>query len=480
LQNFQIVNIISITFIVLKCYKMTRKQEALNKAKQSWKKIVEGWKELWVWATDVVWWTAWALWYTLLSGWEKIASKVWESKANAEWITARERKKHRDNSEEYNERAKEHIARAWELGKTAIKWVWKVVKWWAKVIWHTVKWWYHLIDAWDKAIWEKIEKKQVEKWKKHWKISNFLRDNIIKLMMALSVAWYWWAQLSKWNDWHGIEKIENNDSFVEYFWNDDKLFIVDVSENNNFNEWKFRDRNEWRWNNPKKDVRGVSWMYVRVQCERWADKKFQEFYNSIVEFNKTAKPGQKIAIWWYIFFDKHNETMTDEWIEKQVDNAIESLWILNNENDWVVDLVPMLDFEFSRDPWANSERWTKCKEAVFKRLQLFEQKTWIVPWIYTWWSIYHDYFLWDSRFEKYPVWIASYNKDRVDQSSDWHTVKIWPRADTVSFQPNLIQFTEEISWSWIWNSRDQLDWNTTTVDKFKELIIPNPDAPDLV
>jgi hypothetical protein len=401
---------------------------------------------------------------------------VSESKENAEWISAEEKKKHKNNSKKYNKKAKKHITKAWEFGKKAALWTWKGVKWWVKALWYGVKAGYHLIDAWDKAIWEHIEKKQIEKWKKHWKVSNFLRDNIIKLMMALSLAWYWWVELSKWDNGHNFESSE---SFVEYFWDDDKLFIIDVSENNKFDEWKFKERNEWRWENPKEDVRWVSWMYVRIQCERWVDKKYQEFYNRVVEFNKTAKPGQKIAIWWYVFFDKHNQAMTDEWIENQVDNAIESLWILNNENDWVVDLVPMLDFEFSRDPWVNSERWSTCKEAVLKRLQLFEQKTWIVPWIYTWWSIYHDYFLGDSRFEKYPVWIASYNEDRVDQSSDWHTVKIWPRADSVSFQPNLIQFTEEISWSWIWNSKDQLDWNTTTIDKFKELIIPNSDAPDL-
>lgn len=456
---------------------MTKKHEAMEKAKQSWKNVVEWWKEFWKGWLDVVWWTAWAVAYTLVSWYEKwayVVSKNWE---NAEWIKESERRRRAYVTNEHNRKSKEYIKTAWNFGKKAIKWAWKALKWWVKALWYGAKAGYHLIDAWDKAIWEKIEKKQIEKWKKPWKVSNFLRDNILKLMIVLSAAWYWGVELSKSK---GGNIIENNQSFVEYFWDDDKVFIIDVSENNKFDEWKFKDRNEWRWNSPKKDVRWISGMYVRVQCERWPDKKYQEFYNRVVELNKTAEPGQKIAIWWYVFFDKHAQAMTDEWIEKQVDNAIESLWILNNENDWVVDLVPMLDFEFSRDPWVNSERWSNCKEAVLKRLQLFEQKTWIVPWIYTWWSIYHDYFLGDNRFEKYPVWIASYNEDRVDQSSDWHTVKIWPRADSVSFQPNLIQFTEEISWSWIWNHKDKLDWNTTTVDKFKELIIPNSDAPEIV
>ena len=98
---------------------MTKKREALDKAKQSWKKLLKWWKELW-------------------------------------------------------------------------KWTYHVVKWISKTLWHTIKGGYHLIDAWDKAIWEKIEKKQIEKWKKVWKVSNFLRDNMIKLAMVLSLAGYWW------------------------------------------------------------------------------------------------------------------------------------------------------------------------------------------------------------------------------------------------------------------------------------------------
>lgn len=257
MQNFQIVNIICTDFIVLKLYKMTKKQEALNKAKQSWKTIVEGWKELWVWAIEVVWWTTWAIWYTLLSGWEKIASKVWESRANVEWITAKERKKHRDNSEEYNERAKQHIVKAWELGKMAIKWTWKVVKWWGKVIWYTVKWWYHLIDAWDKAIWKKIEKKQMEKWKRPWKVKQLARDNIMKILIALWLAWYWWyktveAISDKQQDRQEIVIKDNNGYEVsfeekEYYKNPDffnKEFKTIIDERY-INEWVSLIRDAW-------------------------------------------------------------------------------------------------------------------------------------------------------------------------------------------------------------------------------------------
>lgn len=98
---------------------MTKKREALDKAKQSWKKILKWWKELW-------------------------------------------------------------------------KWTYHVAKWISKALWYTIKGGYHLIDAWDKAIWEKIEKKQLEKWKRPWKAKQIARDNIIKILMALWLAWYWW------------------------------------------------------------------------------------------------------------------------------------------------------------------------------------------------------------------------------------------------------------------------------------------------
>ena len=452
---------------------MSKKQEALNKAKESWRIIVEWWKELWEWAVDVVWWTTWALGYTLLSWWEKVAAQISESRENNEWISYQEKENRKRSTVKLNKKAKTHIDRAWKLGITAVKWVWKVSKWWAKVIWHTVKWSYHLIDAWDKAIGEKISEKRKEKWERSVsKLRNFLRNNILKLLIAGSVLWYGWTEISK-----SHKEGTGNDTFVEYFWKDDKLFVVDVSGNNNFNAEKFEKWNKERWKSRKHDVRWVSGMYVRVQCEKWEDPKFKTFYDGIKEYNKTAKPGEKIAIWWYIYFDKHDSAMTAEWIEKQVDSAIRTLWILNKEDDWVVDLVPMLDFEFYSDPWVNSEQWSKCKEAVFKWLQLFEEKTWIIPWIYTWGSLYHDYFLNDARFKKYPVWIASYSSDRVNQSPDWHSVLIWPRWNPVEFQPNLVQFTEEIGNSWIWNAKDRLDWDTTTRDKFEELIIRNPDAP---
>ncbi len=169
----------------------------LDKAKESWKKVVEWWKEFGTWAIQAVRRTIWALGCTLLSASEKWVEKVSQSKWNKEWITREKRKKYIDRAKKYSKRSKKHIDVAWDLGKTATIWVWRALKWWAKAIWHAVKWGYHLIDAWDKAIWEKIEKNQLEKWKKTWKIWNFFRDNIMKLMLVLSLSGVWWNKITK-------------------------------------------------------------------------------------------------------------------------------------------------------------------------------------------------------------------------------------------------------------------------------------------
>ncbi len=219
---------------------MTKKQEALNKAKESWKKVVEWWKELWTWSVQVIWWTTWALWYALLSGWEKVASQISESRENDEWISLGEKARRRMATQEYNDRAKKHIVKAWNFGKKTVKWAWKAIKWWTMAVWYALKGGYHLVDAGDKAIWEQIEKKQLKNWKKMWKISNFFRDNILKLLIAAWVAgygWYEWAKPymdeNKNSDWKEI--VIN----IEPDWNSDDTLLIPTWEYNRLNWKKF-------------------------------------------------------------------------------------------------------------------------------------------------------------------------------------------------------------------------------------------------
>ena len=96
------------------------------------------------------------------------------------------------------EKALDNAKKSW---KKIIEWWQKVIQWshnitgWAsKSLRHTIKWGYYLIDAGDKAIWEKIEKKQNEKWKHPWKVGKFVRDNTMKLAIALSALGFWWYE----------------------------------------------------------------------------------------------------------------------------------------------------------------------------------------------------------------------------------------------------------------------------------------------
>lgn len=174
-----------------------RWEKPLDKAKKSWEQIVEWWKELWKWWMDAIWWTVLALWYTFLSLWTKWDEMVANKRKNREWITKKQKKEYEKKAKENSQEAKIYIEKAWEESKRAISWGWRALKWWGKVIWNAVKWGIHLIDAWDKAIWEKIEKNQVEKWKKPWKIWKFFRDNIMKLMLVLSLSGVWWDKATK-------------------------------------------------------------------------------------------------------------------------------------------------------------------------------------------------------------------------------------------------------------------------------------------
>lgn len=207
---------------------MTKKKEALNKAKQSWEKILEWWKEILSWTAEIVWWTTWALWYTLLSAWEEWASKVNEHMANEGWISEVKRNSRKGKAKKQSTKATWHIRKAWKYGKKAILWVGKVIRWWAQTVWYTAKAGYHLIDAWDKAIWEHIEKKQLEKWKKSWRIWKFIRNNMIKLLIALGATWYWWYEWGKYiaeNNQHKQEILANVENDIIINPEDDQPII---------------------------------------------------------------------------------------------------------------------------------------------------------------------------------------------------------------------------------------------------------------
>lgn len=188
---------------------MAKEQDALDRAREQWRKAKEWWKEFLRWSWEAFKWTAFALWNTLGAGYEAWTSKVYKSKEKKEWISIWEKKEFWKAREIHSNKAKEYLHKAKFNSKNAGSWAWKAVKWWGKALLHWAVAWYHGIDAVDKKIWEKIEKKQIEKWKPApWKLKRLARDNIIKLMIALWIVWWWYEWwkyiIEKNSDWKEI------------------------------------------------------------------------------------------------------------------------------------------------------------------------------------------------------------------------------------------------------------------------------------
>lgn len=307
---------------------MSKKQKALNEAKKSWKEVIKWWKEFWKWWVEIVWWTAWALGYTLLSGWEKVASKVSEFRGNDKWLSSEEIRSRINKAAWYNKDAKKHIVKAWDLGKMAISWAWKVVRWWAKALWYWAKAGYHLIDAWDKAIWEQIEKRQLKKWKKAWKITSFFRDNILKLLIAAWAAWYWGYKISEIFVDDNEDKIEilkpldeKEQNIKDFFTSPDVM--KDFESSGKDWEKKWEDRYLWKddaWNNMKNGFgfaerkKVIEWMcrlieswhlemVIKKADEAWVPR--QCVFLALAESWWQAWANSGVA-WWYWQFTKQS------------------------------------------------------------------------------------------------------------------------------------------------------------------------------
>lgn len=123
----------------------------------------------------------------------------------------------------------EALKNAKESWKKIVKWWKDIIRWTAKVLLWTGKSLYYLIDAWDKAIWEKIEKKQLKKWKNAtWKFKQKVRDNLIKTLIAVWAVWYWGYQWWKFflenEDKKWIEVIDNNVK-----WNSSETLLIPMA-----------------------------------------------------------------------------------------------------------------------------------------------------------------------------------------------------------------------------------------------------------
>ena len=213
---------------------MSKKQEALDKAKQQWKKVKEHGENFWKEGKKAIKKTVGALGHTLGAWYEAWTSKVFESREKEEWIPEWKKKEYWKAKKIHSYRAKDHIEKAKQDGKEAKSWLWRATKLWGKAIAHGAAAWYHVVDAWDKAIWEQIEKKQQKKWKKSWRIWRFARNNITKLMIALGATWYWWYEWWKYiveNNQHKQEVLANAENDIIINPEDNQITILEWDNN---------------------------------------------------------------------------------------------------------------------------------------------------------------------------------------------------------------------------------------------------------
>lgn len=362
---------------------------------------------------------------------------------------------------------KESAWNVFDAGKDILKSTYLVVKSTAKALWSVFVFWRDAAAEWDKAIWKNIKKK------KPWKFVWYISDKMLRTLYSLGIAWWliiWWQQIDfqkffhKENKW---EQIDNN-----FLWDDPKVFWVDVSRFNEHNVEMFREWAESLDNSKNPDKRRPKFVYIQWRKEKWEDPKAREHYEKLKQHRYNV--DKHVAVGSYAYFDKSAEGITDKWIEDQVNDFIQIYNVINQDWDGLIDITPMLDFEFSgkeKTVLASSTQWKKYKEAVLKWLRSFESKTWVIPWIYANASTYHDYFYKDPKFAKYPVWIACYSDDRVDQEKGIVTFQ-WDQM-----QAHIIQFSEEIKKSGLGNHKWNVDGNSSTQWEFWKLIQNNSDAP---
>lgn len=355
-----------------------------------------------------------------------------------------------------NSKLKESVGDLKKSSIETISGLWKTVKWTAKTIYNLFRVWYRSLEVWDKKIAEQINKKERSKFVK------WISDKILRLTAGTALTVWLLVWTPKINNKTDTEKTENKITALSP---DDKVFWIDVSEYNWSDVEEFIQRSEIRFNSEKEDVRWPSFVYIRWKKEKEIDSKAETHLKTAQKF-KNNMQNKDFYVWTYAYFDKSIEWMSDKWIEKQVDVFIKVFNTINNKEDNLWDLTPMLDFEFRwRYPTDNTKK-EQYKKAVLKWLQKFEEKTWVKPGIYTWAALYKDYFLEDERFASYPNWIADYRwSTHVNQ--DKSTITQLGKE----FNADIIQFTENITWSGMWNHEDHVDWNSALKKNFDKLII---------
>ena len=230
----------------------------------------------------------------------------------------------------------------------------------------------------------------------------------------------------------------------EYFWIDISKFNEDIDLN------KFKKWNRKKRDSKKKDVRWVSFAYIRASDWVTEDIKVSNHVNKIKQYNNdpTIKnKHEQISVWFYHRINWWNTA------QQNANTFINTYNKYKNTAGWH-NLVPMLDLE---GKWIKKSRIEDVRTKALTWLKLVEKQTWIIPWIYVTTSIYRDYIFNDSRFNRYSTRIAAYPEsnpntwreiwraERINHRT-W-TVNIW-RSNQQFIKPTMYQSSQEWSVDW--------------------------------
>ena len=455
---------------------MTPKQEALDRAKEQGKKAVEWWKQFWRWSWQAIKWTTLAVWHTLWTWYEAWASKISEFKENEEWISEGKKKEYRTAKKQHSDKAKDHIQKAKSNVKKAGAWAKEAIKWWGKAIAHGAAAWYHVVDAWDKAIWEKIEKEQLKKWKKVWKVSSFFRDNILKLLIAWWLVWYWWTEVAQHvREWKEAQReIQHNEQWI---WDSNEIMLVSITQYDILN-WKKITTNapltrRYLWWDLENSWDLIVWDILTLNSAEslhnlWSEKirKYWQSTNDISKLdsidtsNMSSEEIENFRIKYpidatYLFvvkpytdWNEKKETISLQDFIKQTNKIVEDTRNLTEAYDWWLTWVKKDLFDAIRNDIAwecivayamtelceNKENWEFNKQLF----DLLLQNAWVnylskVPAIYDWKTSY-----WLYQFTEYALhdtgndvrWASIVNKVLPKESKiPWSVIDLVSRQE---------------------------------------------------
>lgn len=266
---------------------------------------------------------------------------------------------------------KEVLDKAKESWKKIIKW-WKkwtkkVIWWTAKAIWYTIR----LINAWDKTIWDEIEKRRP------WKVWKFLRTNLIKLMIALSALGYWWYRAIE-TPW---DKQENQQELVNKWEDITDLFtqsdvIKDLKSSGK--DWQDKRETRYLWKDDAwNKMRNGFWYAERKKVIEWMCRMVESWDLEMVlkKADNAWVPRQCVFLalaesWWQAWAD----SWVAWWYRQFTEDSAKLFGLIDSEwNDYRSDPEKSTDAamrhlqenykivcKIGKDNWFNmseSDKW---------------------------------------------------------------------------------------------------------------------------